>query len=311
MTPDHMKAAAPPDAAGQAVRPERAETVTIRRDTPADLPRPPVGKDPAQGWIGKTLGKYQITGMLGRGGMGVVVKGFDPMIEREVAIKVLAEHLAADETALGRFLAEAKAAGKLNHPNVVAIHEICQEGQMYFLVQEFVAGGSLDNRLTFGNPMPIEEATRAMIDACKGVGAAHAVGLIHRDLKPANFMQAADGMVKVVEFGLAKITNSVNPGFTQAGTMVGTPLYMSPEQCSAKPLDHRTDIYSLGATYFSLLTGKEPYPEAETVSQLMYLHCHGPVLDPKSLNDKLPPACSQIVARAMAKSPEDRYQSTD
>ncbi len=259
-------------------------------------------------WVGKSLGKYQIVSVLGQGAMGVVLKAHDPTIERDVAIKVLAEHLAADATALGRFLAEARAVGKINHPNVMAIYEICQEGPIHYLVLEYVAGGSVDDRLTARNSLSVFEATQVLMDACKGVGAAHAAGLIHRDIKPANFMRTADGAIKVADFGLAKAAASSDRGLTRVGMIVGTPLFMSPEQCQAKALDQRSDIYSLGATYYTLLTGKDPYQEAENVTQLMYLHCHGPMLDPRSVNATIPESSSRIVARAMAKEPAERYQ---
>jgi urea transport system substrate-binding protein len=254
------------------------------------------------------LGKYRVTGVLGQGGMAVVLKAHDPAIERDVAIKVLADHTVSNATALGRFLAEARAAGKFNHPNVVAIYEVCEEGPTHYLVLEYVAGGSLGDRLEKQGPLSVLEATQALIEACKGVAAAHAAGLIHRDLKPANLLRAADGSVKVADFGLVKAGGS-DLHFTRAGTTVGTPFFMSPEQCEARPLDHRSDLYSLGATYYSLLTGKYPYPETESVTQLMYLQCHGAVPDPRSVNPALPAACSQIIARAMAKAPAERYQS--
>ncbi|HWY85520.1 MAG TPA: AAA family ATPase, partial [Gemmataceae bacterium] len=136
-----------------------------------------------------------------------------------------------------------------------------------------------------------------------------AAGLIHRDIKPANFMRTADGAIKVADFGLAKTAANSDRGLTQVGVIVGTPFFMSPEQCQTKPLDQRCDIYSLGATYYALLTGKDPYNEAENVPQLMYLHCHGPLLDPRTVNAAVPESCSKIVARAMAKAPGERYQS--
>ena len=209
----------------------------------------------AAAWVGKKLGRYQVISVLGQGAMGMVLKAHDPMIERDVAIKVLAEHLAADATALGRFLAEAKAVGKINHPNVMSIYEICQEGPIHYLVLEYVAGGSIDDRLTARISLSVFEATQVLMDACKGVGAAHAAGLIHRDIKPANFMRMADGAVKVADFGLAKAAAKTDRGLTQVGMIVGTPLFMSPEQCQAKSLDHRSDIYSLGATYYTVLSG--------------------------------------------------------
>jgi urea transport system substrate-binding protein len=310
MTPDKAQNQSTPAKASEASAEfQPAETEFVPSDTPVDAPSRAGASAAAQAWIGKSLGKYQITGVLGQGGMGVVLKAHDPMIDRDVAIKVLADQLAADASSLGRFLAEAKAAGKLNHPNVTAIHEICQDGQTYYLVLEYVAGGSLSDRLAAQGPLGVHEATQAMIDACKGVGAAHAAGLIHRDIKPANFMQAADGSIKVADFGLAKVAADTTAHFTQTGMVIGTPYFMSPEQCEAKPLDHRSDIYSLGCTYYSLLTGKNPYHETASVPRLMYLHCYGPVPDPRSANPAIPDGCFRIIARAMAKAPADRYQS--
>src|SRR5262249_55316909 len=157
---------------------------------------------------------------------------------------------------------------------------ICQQAPITFLVLEYVPGGSLEQRLTDCGVLPVLEATQALMDACQGVGAAHAAGLIHRDIKPANFMRAADGSIKVADFGLAKSAAGSGQELTQPGMMVGTPFYMSPEQCEARTLDLRSDIYSLGATYYSLLTGKRPFQESETVPQLMYAHCHAAVPDP-------------------------------
>ena len=266
-------------------------------------PPPQADGEPAQAWLGKSLGKYQIIGFLGQGAMGAVLKAHDPTLERDVAIKVLADHLAADATALSRFLGEAKAAGKLNHPNVVSIYEICQDGPSTYLVLEYVADGSLEKPRS----MSVLEVTQALIDACKGVGAAHAAGLIHRDIKPANLMRAADGSIKVADFGLAKTSRRrQSRHFTQTGVLVGTPFFMSPEQCEAKPLDHRCDLYSASATYYTLLTGQHPYQDTQSVLQLMYLHCHGPIPDPRSVNAALPERCSAIVARAMGYMPAER-----
>src|SRR5205085_1770576 len=172
-------------------------------------------------------------------------------------------------------------------------------------------GGSLGDRVTSRGPLSLLDATRAMIDACKGVGAAHAAGLVHRDIKPANFMVAADGTVKVADFGLAKAASDTGKHLTQTGQAVGTPFFMSPEQCEARPVDHRTDLYSLGATYYSLLTGKFPFHQSGSVPQVMYQHCHGPIPDPRADNSAVPEACARIIARSMAKAPADRYQSAD
>jgi urea transport system substrate-binding protein len=261
-------------------------------------------------WVGRKLGKYQVSAVLGKGAMGVVLMARDPLIGRDVAIKVLAEQLGEDVAAQRRFLAEAQAAGKINHANVVAIHEIIQEGNAFYLVLEYVSGGSLQDRLSEQGAMPVLEATRAMIEACNGVGAAHVAGLIHRDIKPANLMQTVDGSVKVSDFGLARVAADPGRHFTQTGMVVGTPLFMSPEQCEARPLDQRSDIYALGATYYSLLTGKGPFQDSDSVPQLLYLHCHGPIPDPREAVPSIPEACTRIIAKAMAKAPEARYQST-
>ncbi|HEV3417793.1 MAG TPA: ABC transporter substrate-binding protein, partial [Pirellulales bacterium] len=294
---------------GRKPEPKFLETAAISSGSDTAPSRAPGSPAAAAAWIGRTLGKYQVIGVLGQGGMGVVFRGRDALIERDVAIKLLPEDLAEDETALARFLAEAKAAGKLNHANVVSIYEIGQEGRAYFLVMELIPGGSVADGLDLAHPRSLLDATRIAIDACKGLSAAHTVGLIHRDMKPANLMKAADGSVKITDFGLAKTTSARAREMTQAGMVVGTPYFMSPEQCDAKPVDARSDIYSLGATYYSLLTGKNPYEESSSVIQVMFGHCQGEIPEPRAVNASIPSACSAIVARAMAKSPADRYQS--
>lgn len=260
-------------------------------------------------WMGKTLGKYRIIDMLGQGGMGIVFKAHDPTIERDVAIKLLPDDVAADENALRRFKEEAKAAGKLNHPNVIAVYEISQEGTTHFLAMELVTGGSVEDALVKHGAFSVLDATRMMIDACKGLGAAHAAGMVHRDIKPANLLRHTDGTTKLTDFGLAKGLSARTQQLTQTGMVVGTPYFMSPEQCEARPLDARSDIYSLGATYYNLLTGKNPYEESDSIMQIMYAHCHGLVPDPRAANPAIPPACSAIIAHAMAKAPADRYQT--
>lgn len=262
-------------------------------------------------WVGRRLGKYEVTALLGVGGMGVVLKGHDPSIERDVAIKVLPADLSADESSLHRFLDEAKSAGKLNHPNAVTIYEVGQEGFSHYLVMEIVSGGSAADRLENGEAYSVSEATRIAIDACKGLSAAHQVGLIHRDVKPANLLLTPDGTVKVSDFGLAKRTQSQTMQMTQAGHIVGTPYYMSPEQCESRHVDARSDVYSLGGTYYSLLTGKSPFQDSASVIQVMFAHCNAGPPDPREVKASVPAACAQIVLRAMAKQPEQRYQSMD
>lgn len=265
----------------------------------------------AEQWIGRKIDRYEIRGVLGAGGMGVVFLAHDTMIERDVALKMLPVELASNETALARFLSEAKAAGKLTHPNAVAIYEVDREGDAYYLVMEYVGGGTIDGELERQGGLSVLAATQITADACKGLAAAHRVGLVHRDIKPANLLRAPDGSVKIADFGLAKQTIGATMQLTREGAVAGTPYFMSPEQCESRPVDARSDIYSLGATYYSLLTGAHPYADSGSIVQIMFAHVGGPPLDPRALKPTLPAACTQIVQRAMAKKLADRYQSAD
>lgn len=260
-------------------------------------------------WIGRRLGRYQITGLLGGGGMGVVYRARDEVIEREVALKVLPPDLAAEPTALARFLSEAKAAGRLSHANAVALYEVGEQDGTHYLIMELVTGGSLSEEVRRIGPLSPVAATRAIGEAARGLAAAHAAGMVHRDVKPANLLRSSDGHVKVCDFGLAKDALSDRGGVTKAGHVVGTPYYMSPEQCEGRPVDARSDVYSLGATYFFLLTGIEPYSDAGSTMQVMFSHCHGEPLDPRAVSDLIPEDCAAIVRRAAAKAPGDRYPS--
>ncbi|HEV8003750.1 MAG TPA: bifunctional serine/threonine-protein kinase/ABC transporter substrate-binding protein, partial [Planctomycetaceae bacterium] len=260
-----------------------------------------------QAWIGRSVARYQIVELLGMGAMGVVYRAFDTLIERDVAIKILPPELAADDATRSRFLAEAKAAGRLSNPHVVALHEVGQQDQTDYIVMELMDGGNLAQILQRQGAFAPAEATRILADACRGLVAAHAAGMIHRDIKPSNLLLNSEGTVKLADFGLAKRSLATGQNLTLTGQVVGTPYYMSPEQCQSKTLDARTDIYSLGATYYSLLTGFTPYHEIESTVQVMFAHVHGEPLDPRKINPAIPEICSTIVSRATAKSPDDRY----
>lgn len=263
----------------------------------------------AAAWVGRKLGKYEITGLLGQGGMGVVYQAHDTTIERDVAVKLLPAELASDKNMLDRFLAEAKAAGRLAHPHVVSIHEIGQQDDIHYIVMELMTGGSTDDHLEKIGPYSPLEATRIIADACEGLDVAHSSGLVHRDIKPANLLQSKHGTIKVADFGLAKGIIHQSQQLTQDGQLIGTPYFMSPEQCESRSVDTRSDIYSLGATYYTLLTGEHPYDDAGSIVQIMYAHCHADVLDPRDVNSRIPDKCAEIISRSMAKKPEDRYQS--
>lgn len=261
--------------------------------------------------IGTKLGKYDIVEVLGQGGMGVVFRAHDPIIDRDVAIKLLSEELSVNHRAVQRLLVEAKSAGKLHHPNTVAIFEVGQQDQDYYLVMEYVCGGSMDSFSGEQGSLSVASASRVAADACKGLAAAHAEGLVHRDIKPANLLRSGDGTIKVADFGLAKLRTPSGPTITSTGQVLGTPHFMSPEQCEAAPVDARSDIYSLGATYYSLLTGKNPFGDSDSALHIMFAHCQGKIPDPRDMDSKIPPECSAIISRAMAKSPKDRYQTAE
>lgn len=261
--------------------------------------------------IGSFLGKYQIKSFLGRGGMGVVYRGFDPLVQRDVALKVMPDALSRSNVGLQRFIAEARAVGKLIHPNATALYEIGQVDGSYFLAMEFVSGGSLACLLE-QQSLPPYRATRYISEVCQGLEAAHQVGLIHRDIKPENLLRNQHDQVKITDFGLAKVSDALvghSISMTNPGSLLGTPLYMSPEQYSGGQIDARTDIYSTGATYFHLLTGKAPYSEAKNLMQLMYAHCQRPVPDPRTVSPNVPEQCARIVMKAMSKNPDDRFST--
>ncbi|HEX4124573.1 MAG TPA: bifunctional serine/threonine-protein kinase/formylglycine-generating enzyme family protein [Tepidisphaeraceae bacterium] len=260
--------------------------------------------------LGSMVGKYKIDAVLGHGGMGSVYGARDPLIGREVAIKILPPELVRDPATLERFLGEARAAGRLNHPHVVTVYEVIElpDGGGYAIVMERVNGGSVQNYLQRQGPPGWRAASRLIGEACKALSAAHDIGLIHRDIKPANLLLTKDGHVKVADFGLAKVDGPDAVMNTQPGAILGTPAYMSPEQCRGDKIDRRSDIYSLGCTYFAMLTSHPPF-EAASSMQVMFAHCSAPIPDPRTLDIDVPEACVEILNKALAKDPADRYGS--
>jgi tRNA A-37 threonylcarbamoyl transferase component Bud32 len=283
--------------------------VTPEDPTPTPGGRPTTGTTDTSSFSpGDPVGSYVVTRRIGQGGMGVVYEATDPLLRRSVAVKVLRSATAVDELAADRFLAEARAAARLHHPNVVTIYEIDRHDGGFVLVMELVPGGSAQDRLRASGPFPWVEATRLAADACRGLVAAHAAGVIHLDVKPANLLLNPTGAGKLADFGLARLATPVN-GTDSRVPVCGTPAFMSPEQCRGEIVDPRTDLYSLGATYFALLTGSPPYP-SETDVEMMLAHCTSPVPDPRRRDATIPPGCAAVVARAMAKEPADRFATT-
>lgn len=265
--------------------------------------------------IGQIIdGKYELTARVGEGGMSVVYRARRVRIGDEVAVKILLRKFVADDGALARFRREARAAGMLHHPNVITIHDFGETGDgdaPPFIVMEFVKGTPLRDLLDSEDHFSVERAVRLMRGICAGVGAAHRRGVVHRDLKPENILVVApDGdydfeSVKVVDFGFAKMV--ADKGSAPTGTVVGTPFYMSPEQCLGESADARSDVYSLGAMFYEMVSGKRPFT-AERVSGIINKHLYEePPPLPPSL--AIPRRISTAIMRALAKSPDDRPQT--
>ncbi len=265
----------------------------------------PASPDP---WLGRALGRYRITGHLGQGGMAVVYRAVDRSLRRPVALKLLNAEPAGDAAQARRLLREARSAGRLSHPNIVAVLDADQADGTCFLVMELVNGGSAQEFLTAQGRFAWPLATWIAAEACKGLAAAHAAGIVHRDVKPSNILLGRDGDVKLADFGLAKAEDLTAFTSTGTGRVLGTPNFMSPEQCRAEDADDCSDIYSMGATYHALLTGQPPYPLGVPV-QVMFAHCSRPVPDPRAADPAIPAACARLVARAMAKRRDQRHPS--
>jgi len=251
------------------------------------------------------IGHYRIVSELGRGGMGVVYKAHEESLNRFVALKVLGEHLAEDPGAVQRFVREAQSAARLNHPNIVQIYAISEEGGRPFFAMEFVSGTSLQSILRARGKLEIGEACRLMLQASSGLAAAHDLGVVHRDIKPANLMIDERGLLKIADFGLALLADSVSR-LTATGMFMGTPGYLSPEQCLDRNIDHRTDIYSLGITFFETLTGVMPFKADSPLALLrQILEVEPP--DVGSLRPEIDETLRGILARMIAKDRDQRY----
>ncbi len=275
----------------------------------------PVGPTPGlfdkgAGWeIPVRLGRYKIGQEIARGGMGVVYRAEQEGLNRPIAIKMMLPHLAGDAEHVHRFMREARAAAKLKHPNIVAIHEIGDYRNVPFFSMDFVDGQGLDQMA--GGPMPIPRAAEIARDVARAIHYAHENGIIHRDIKPGNILIDKQGVPRVTDFGLAKDMDARSM-LSVTGEVLGTPSYMSPEQAQGlnREIDRRTDIYSLGVVLYRLLAGKVPF-EGNTYADTIYkLVNHEPV-DPTKLNNHVPAELAAIVLKAMEKNPAERYATAD
>jgi serine/threonine-protein kinase len=253
----------------------------------------------------ETIGRYEIRGRLGAGAMGQVLDAYDPVIERRAALKLLPRPAADDAEGienLARFKREAQAAGRLNHPNLVAVYDYGEDASRAWIAMELVEGGTLKQRLESGERLKPAEVLRLMEQVLAGLGYSHKRGVVHRDIKPANIMLTDDGIVKIADFGIARVENS---SMTQLGTVMGTPAYMAPEQLRGEAVDARADIWAAGVVLYQLLTGEKPFEGGFSAMLHKAIHTEPP--PPSSLSVTTPRGMDAVVARALAKRPEDRF----
>jgi serine/threonine-protein kinase len=258
------------------------------------------------------IGKYRVKGELGRGGMGAVYLAEQPGLGREVAIKELIQSAAADPVALQRFLQEAQVMARTSHPNLVQVHDLELMGGANYIILEFVRGKSLRDWLVRG-PIALPQVFAVMHGVLQALDYAHKHAVVHRDMKPENVLLSDEGMVKVADFGIARLTDDTGVGgtATRTGTTVGTPQYMSPEQVASSKVDGRSDLYSAGIMFYELVVGQPPFTAtaADGPFTLMAKHVQAPPQPPSVRRPGLDSELEAVILKSIAKRPEDRFQS--
>jgi serine/threonine-protein kinase len=252
------------------------------------------------------LGRYKITGELGRGAMGVVYKGEDPALDRTVALKtiIVSDEAAGRSEYHARFFQEAKAAGRLNHPQIITVYDFGEEGEIAYMAMEFLKGTELRTRMKEGT-ISVPEAVHIAEQVAEGLGYAHEHGVVHRDIKPSNIMLLRHDQVKIMDFGIARMRASDQK--TGTGLVLGTPKYMSPEQVAGSPVDHRSDIFSLGVVLYEMLTHTKLF-SGEDTPQIFHNVTNFQPPAPSRVNPEVPPMLDFVVERALKKDPAVRYQ---
>ena len=256
--------------------------------------------------IGRQLGKYEITELVGQGGMATVYKGYQPDIDRFVAIKVLPPHPGRDPNFDDRFRLEARTVAQLQHPHILPIHDYGTDGEIIYLVTPYLDGGSLKDLIDEG-AIPVAETEKLLRQIASALDYAHRRGVIHRDIKPDNILLDSEGNAMLADFGIVKILEG-DTGLTATGGVLGTPAYMAPEQSQGTGVTPQADIYALGVIVYEMLAGQQPF-QADTPMQVMLKHITDPVPNISDVRDSLPQALSPVMMRVLAKNPEDRYQS--
>jgi CHASE2 domain-containing sensor protein/predicted Ser/Thr protein kinase len=279
--------------------------------TPASATPVGMGSTPIPGGGSSSLsqfGRYKIVEVLGKGGMGMVYKGLDPMLDRPVALKTIRLDFALSSTETAelreRLIQEAKAAGKLSHPNIVTIYDVGEQEGINYIAMEYLSGYTLEDFIKKKRELNYKIVAKIIMQTCEALSYAHQHGIVHRDIKPANIMLLEDFHVKVMDFGIARLETT---SLTKSNVALGTPHYISPEQLEGKPADKRSDLFSLGVVLYELLTRQKPF-QGESISSLMYRILNYDPPPPSSINGKTPPVIDRIVSKAIAKKPEERYQ---
>lgn len=267
-----------------------------------------VSTEPPDPFVGRTIGGCRIIERIGRGAMAVVYKGEQISLDRTVAVKLLDEGAAGEEGALGRFFREARSAARLIHPNVVQVYDVGVDQRIPHIIMEYVDGETLYDRVQREGKLAAAEALEIVRQAALALVRAQEFDIVHRDIKPANIMLSRRGEVKLADFGLAKVTSDTTVTRTGARSALGTPYYLSPEQGEGGPLDVRSDIYSLGATFYHLVTGRPPFT-GSTTQEIIRAHAKSPLFPACRAEPSVPRAVSDIIDKMMAKSPADRYPS--
>ncbi len=301
--------AEPPDSPAR-LTPPRGSLPTPVADTPAEGHRLPSSPSEAHGDVlsFQRLGRYRIVGRIGSGGMGEVYRGYDESLDRTVAIKVLPAELAKHPDFVQRFRAEATAAAKIAHPNVIPIFTIDEDAGHHFFAMQYVEGESLADRLRRQPRLPLEEAVRLVEQCLAGLDAAHRAGLIHRDIKPANvLLDAATGRAVLVDFGLVRRMGEAER-LTATGVIMGTVDYIAPEQARGHQVDGRADLYAVGVLLYQMLAGRLPF-EADTPTAMIFQHAYEEPCPLKEVAPDVPPPIATIVARLIVKDPQNRYQT--